>query len=137
MTTIKGVQGTREHSTRVKELSLPGTIPRRIPINFRKNKFYRIPTIPMRVDPTVSGILCVRSMITVIPYSEILPHSSVKTVFNITDKGVHKTDSSYSLVNINLHVEWYDAAPRPFIICDKIELYNDADVEGRRQHRQM
>lgn len=62
-------------------------------------------------------------------YSEILPHSSIKTVFNITDKGVHKTDSTYSLVNVNLHVEWYDPTPRPFIICDKIELYNDADIE--------
>ena len=61
-------------------------------------------------------------------YSDIQPHSAQKTVFNITDTGVHKTDGNYSLVNINLTIEWYETAPKPFIVCDKIELYNDADI---------
>ena len=63
-------------------------------------------------------------------YSEILPHSSAKTVFNITDHGVHKCDNTFSLVNVNLHIEWHDPAPKPFILCDKIELFNDADIEA-------
>ncbi len=62
-------------------------------------------------------------------YSEILPHASIITVFNITDRGIHKTDATYSLININLHIEWYAAYPKPYLICDKIELLNDADTK--------
>lgn len=63
-----------------------------------------------------------------ITYQEILPHDSVKTVFNITDSGVHKTDSVYSLVNISLNIEWFDSYMKQFLVCDKIELWNDADI---------
>lgn len=61
-------------------------------------------------------------------YAEIQPHSPAKTVFNITDTGVHKTNEIYSLVNINLHIEYYDTYNKQFLICDKIELWNDADI---------
>lgn len=62
-------------------------------------------------------------------YQEIQPHSLAKTVFNITDDGVHKTDDVYSLVNINLSIEWYDSYMKQFLVCDKIELFNDADIQ--------
>ncbi len=61
-------------------------------------------------------------------FTEIAPHTSEKTVFNITDSGVHKTDLSYSLINVNLAIEWGATWPKQYLICDKIELYNDADV---------
>lgn len=61
-------------------------------------------------------------------YTEILPHSTARTVFNITDSGVHKTNASYSLVNINLHIEWFETWPTPNLICEKIELLDDADT---------
>lgn len=61
-------------------------------------------------------------------YTEILPRSTAKTVFNITDSGVHKTDESYSLVNINLAIEWSSTYQKQFLICEKIELCSDADI---------
>ena len=61
-------------------------------------------------------------------YSEILPNSYAKTVFNITDSGVHKTDGNHSLVNINLAIEWFSTYQKPYLVCDKIELLNDADI---------
>ena len=61
-------------------------------------------------------------------YSEIQPHATAKTVLNITDFGIHKTDSSYSLVNINLAIEWGSTYEKQFLICDKIELWSDADI---------
>lgn len=63
-----------------------------------------------------------------ITYTEILPHDTAKTVFNITDEGVHKTDSVYSLVNVNLSIEWFDSFMKQYLVCDKIELWNDADI---------
>ena len=61
-------------------------------------------------------------------YTEISPHSSARTVFNITDSGVHKTDGTYSLVNINLAIEWGSTYQKQFMVCNKIELLNDADI---------
>jgi hypothetical protein len=61
-------------------------------------------------------------------YSEIAPRETAKTVFNIEEAGVHKTDGSWSLVNVNLAIEWYSTYQKPFLICDKIELLDDADV---------
>ncbi len=61
-------------------------------------------------------------------YTEIQPHSFAKTVFNITDSGVHKTDDIFSLVNINTTIEWFSAYQKQFLICDKIELLSDADI---------
>ncbi len=61
-------------------------------------------------------------------YSEIAPYSTAKTVFNIKNSGVHKTDSSYSLVNISLAIEWGANELKQFLVCDKIELFNDADI---------
>ena len=63
-----------------------------------------------------------------IAYQEIEPQSTCKTVFNITDNGVHKTDGNHSLVNVNVSVEWFDTDPKQFLLCDKIELYHDADI---------
>lgn len=59
--------------------------------------------------------------------TEALPHSTVRTVFNITDSGVHKTDEVYSSVNVNLAIEWGESGYKQYLICDKIELWNDAD----------
>ncbi len=61
-------------------------------------------------------------------FSEIQPFSSIKTVFNIEDFGVHKTDSIYSSVNINISILWNPSTLKEFLICDKIELMNDADT---------
>ena len=63
-------------------------------------------------------------------YQEIPPGGTVKTVFNITDSGVHATTGEHSVVNVNLHCEWFETAPKPYILCDKIELYNDADIQA-------
>ena len=61
-------------------------------------------------------------------YQEIAPGGTCKTVFNITDSGVHATAGDHSLVNVNLNIEWFDSNPKQYILCDKIELYNDADI---------
>jgi len=61
-------------------------------------------------------------------YSEIGPQAVAKTVFDIEDSGVHKTDGTYSVVNINLAIEWGSTYQKPFLICDKIELLDDADI---------
>jgi len=61
-------------------------------------------------------------------YQTIAPHSSARTAFNITDHGVHKSDGTHSLVNINLHIEWFETWPKQYILCDKIELMTDADI---------
>jgi len=61
-------------------------------------------------------------------YSEILPRQTAKTVFHIADSGVHRTDSVYTLVNINLAVEWGSTYQKRFLICEQIELRTDADV---------
>jgi len=60
-------------------------------------------------------------------YIEIQAHSTARTVFNITDHGVHESDSLYSLVNINTHIEWFQTAQKQFLLCDRIELWDDAD----------
>jgi len=61
-------------------------------------------------------------------YTEIEPNSSIKTVFNITDSGVHKTDGYHSVVNVNVSVEWFDNFPKQYLLCDKIEIFYDADI---------
>ncbi|RJP64787.1 MAG: T9SS C-terminal target domain-containing protein [Ignavibacteriales bacterium] len=66
-------------------------------------------------------------------FTEIAPHTSTKTVFNITDSGVHKSDSSYSLINVNLAIEWGATWPKQYLVCDKIELYTDADITAPSQ----
>jgi len=42
-------------------------------------------------------------------FQSILPRSFARTAFNIEDTGVHKTDSTYALVNVNLCIEWFDS----------------------------
>ncbi|NOX17410.1 MAG: T9SS type A sorting domain-containing protein [Chlorobi bacterium] len=61
-------------------------------------------------------------------YQEIPPGETIKTVFNITDSGVHATTGNHSVVNVNLHCEWFETDPKQYILCDKIELYDDADI---------
>ena len=61
-------------------------------------------------------------------YQIIQPRAEAKTVFNITSSGVHKSDGPHTMVNINLHVEWFETWPKEFILCDRIELMNDADI---------
>jgi hypothetical protein len=56
------------------------------------------------------------------------PRSICKTVFNIQSSGVHKSDETFNLVNINISIEWGENQFKPFLICDKIELLNDADT---------
>jgi len=63
-----------------------------------------------------------------ITYTIIQPRSYAKTVFNITNYGVHKTDETFSLININLNIEWFDSASKQYLVCDKIEILNDADI---------
>jgi hypothetical protein len=63
-----------------------------------------------------------------VTYTQVSPHSPARTVFNITDAGVHKTDETYTLVNINLAIEWGSTYEKQFLICNKIELLNDADI---------
>lgn len=65
-----------------------------------------------------------------VTFSEIQPYATIKTVFNITDLGVHKTDSIYSVVNINLSILWNPNTLKEFLVCDKIELMNDADISA-------
>lgn len=61
-------------------------------------------------------------------YVEVAPQTFAKTAFNITDSGVHQTNASYSLVNINLAIEWGSTYEKQFLVCDKIELRSDADI---------
>jgi len=61
-------------------------------------------------------------------FSEIGQRGTARTVFNIADSGVHKTDGTWSLVNINLAIEWGSTYQKQFLICDKIELLDDADI---------
>lgn len=61
-------------------------------------------------------------------YCEAQPGGTVRTAFNIEESGVHKTDGTYELVNINLRIEWDETQLKQFIVCDRIELLDDADV---------
>ncbi len=63
-------------------------------------------------------------------YTRVAPRSSCRTTFNIETAGVHKTDGAASLVNINLAIEWGDNSRKPALVCDKIELMNDADTQA-------
>lgn len=56
-----------------------------------------------------------------------------QSVLNITDTGFYATAGTYSLVNVNLHIEYYNNAVKPFIVCDKIELHFDADNVSPQQ----
>jgi len=61
-------------------------------------------------------------------YQDIGPGETKKTVFNLTDSGVHATTGSHSVVNVNVSFEWFDSDPKQYLLCDKIELYYDADI---------
>jgi len=61
-------------------------------------------------------------------YPEIQPHAAAKTVFNIESTGVHRTDSTWSLVNINLWIDDQSSYLKEFLVCDRIELQGDADL---------
>ena len=61
-------------------------------------------------------------------YQTIAPLATAQTVFNITDAGVHKSDGLHALINVNLHIEWFEAWPKQYILCDRIELLSDADI---------
>jgi hypothetical protein len=61
-------------------------------------------------------------------YTEIAPGATAKTVFDIEDSGVHKTDEIHSVININLAIEWGSTYQKQSLICDKIELLDDADI---------
>lgn len=56
-----------------------------------------------------------------------------QSVLNITDTGFYATAGTYSLVNVNLHIEYYNNAVKPFIVCDRIELHFDADNSPPQQ----
>lgn len=61
-------------------------------------------------------------------WSEIGPHETARTMFAISGSGVHKTDSAYALVNVNLAIEWGSSDLKQHLVCDRIELFDDADV---------
>lgn len=63
-------------------------------------------------------------------YTRIPPQASAKTAFNIESTGVHKTDGTAALVNINLTIEWGSFDLKPLLVCDRIELRNDADTQA-------
>ncbi len=45
-------------------------------------------------------------------YTDMQPHSFAKTVFNITDSGLHKSDGIHSSVNVTLAIEWGSTAEK-------------------------
>jgi hypothetical protein len=61
-------------------------------------------------------------------YTEMQPHSFAKTVFNIADSGLHKSNGMHSSVNVTLAIEWGSTAEKLSLVCDKIELWTDADI---------
>ncbi|MBR9974165.1 MAG: T9SS type A sorting domain-containing protein [Bacteroidetes bacterium] len=61
-------------------------------------------------------------------WTEIGPGETARTMFAIRGTGVHKTDSSYGLVNVNLAIEWGQSDRKQHLVCDRIELFDDADV---------
>ncbi len=61
-------------------------------------------------------------------WTEVGPHETARTMFAIRSSGVHKTDSAYALVNVNLAIEWGSSDYKQNLVCDRIELYDDADV---------
>jgi len=63
-------------------------------------------------------------------FTNIAPRAPAQTAFNIEETGVHKTDETFSLVNINLAIEWGSSDQKPFLVCDKIELMTDADIQA-------
>lgn len=60
-------------------------------------------------------------------WTEIGPRETAQTMFAIRGQGVHKTDSTYSLVNVNLAIEWGSNDFKQYLVCSSIELYNDVD----------
>ena len=61
-------------------------------------------------------------------WTEIGPGETARTMFAIRGDGVHKTDGSHALVNINLAIEWGQSDYKQHLVCDRIELLDDADV---------
>jgi hypothetical protein len=61
-------------------------------------------------------------------WTELAPGETGRTMFAIRDHGVHKTDGSFDLVNVNCAVEWGASDQQRFLVCDRIELFDDADV---------
>ncbi|MBE0644358.1 MAG: T9SS type A sorting domain-containing protein [Bacteroidetes bacterium] len=61
-------------------------------------------------------------------WTEVGPHETARTMFAIRGSGTHKTDSAYALVNINLAIEWGSSDYKQYLVCDRIELYDDADI---------
>ncbi|MBN1448716.1 MAG: fibronectin type III domain-containing protein [Bacteroidetes bacterium] len=55
-------------------------------------------------------------------WTEAQPQQTVRTVFVICDEGVHKTDAAWSLVNVNLAIEWGSSDMKQHLVCDRIEL---------------
>lgn len=60
-------------------------------------------------------------------YTELAPGESGRTMFDIRSSGVHKTDSMYALVNVNLAIEWGQNAFKLQLVCSRIELAADVD----------
>jgi hypothetical protein len=61
-------------------------------------------------------------------WTEIQPHGTAQTLFAIRDHGVHTTDSNYSLVNVNLAIEWGMNDRKQHLICSRIELLDNIDI---------
>ena len=61
-------------------------------------------------------------------WTELGPGETGRTMFAVRDHGVHKTDGSFDLVNINCAIEWGAADQKRYLVCDKIELFEDADT---------
>lgn len=63
-------------------------------------------------------------------WTDIQPGQTARTVFAICDGGIHKTDSSYALVNVNLAIEWGSSDMKQHLVCDRIELFEDNDHQA-------
>ncbi len=61
-------------------------------------------------------------------WTELAPGETGRTMFAVRDHGVHKTDGTFDLVNVNCAVEWGASDQQRFLVCDRIELFEDADV---------
>ncbi len=61
-------------------------------------------------------------------WTEVGPQETAQTMFAVRGSGLHKTDSAYALVNVNLAIEWGSSDYKQYLVCDRIDLYDDADI---------
>lgn len=98
------------------------------PINFSSRISFNDPDAPDGGDVNGTWFTMRNFLDYRFTHCTIEPHSFAKTVFNIENKGVHKTDNVFNIVNINLAIEWGNYEMKQYLICDRIELFFDTDT---------